>query len=85
MIPSYEKQGLDYPFAYVRWTENRNMEEFLRLLATGEVKVAPLVTHRFALDEAPEAYNTILDPANKQSRRAASLRRKGAGGSSSHA
>jgi predicted dehydrogenase len=38
------------------------MEEFLRLLETGEVRVAPLVTHRFALDEAPEAYNTILDP-----------------------
>jgi predicted dehydrogenase/threonine dehydrogenase-like Zn-dependent dehydrogenase len=59
---SYEKQGLDYPFAYIRWTENRNMEEFLRLLSTGDVRVAPLVTHRFALAEAPEAYNTILDP-----------------------
>jgi predicted dehydrogenase/threonine dehydrogenase-like Zn-dependent dehydrogenase len=60
--PLYEKKGVDYPFAYIRWTENRNMEEFLRLLSTGEVKVAPLVTHRFALEEAPEAYSTILDP-----------------------
>jgi predicted dehydrogenase/threonine dehydrogenase-like Zn-dependent dehydrogenase len=59
---SYEKKGVDYPFPYVRWTENRNMEEFLRLLSTGEVRVAPLVTHRFALDEAPDAYQTILNP-----------------------
>jgi predicted dehydrogenase/threonine dehydrogenase-like Zn-dependent dehydrogenase len=59
--PSYEKQGRDYPFAYIRWTENRNMEEFLRLLSTGDVRVAPLVTHQFVLDEAAEAYATILD------------------------
>ncbi len=62
--PSYEKQGRDYPFAYVRWTENRNMQEFLRLISTGGVSVAPLVTHQFALDEASRAYETILDPAS---------------------
>ncbi len=38
---SYEKQGRDYPLPYVRWTENRNMEEFLRLVATGRIDVAP--------------------------------------------
>jgi predicted dehydrogenase len=60
--PSYEKQGQDYPFAYVRWTENRNMQEFLRLISTGEIRVGPLVTHRFELDDAPKAYGAILDP-----------------------
>ncbi len=62
--PVYEKQGQDYPFPYVRWTENRNMEEFVRLLESGQVDVAPLITHRFSLDEGPKAYETILDPAS---------------------
>jgi predicted dehydrogenase/threonine dehydrogenase-like Zn-dependent dehydrogenase len=61
--PEYEKRGRDYPVSYVRWTENRNMEEFLRLIAEGRVRLAPLVTHRFALEEAARAYQTILDPA----------------------
>jgi predicted dehydrogenase len=61
--PAYEKQGRDYPVSYVRWTENRNMEEFLRLVSAGSVRPGPLVTHRFPLEEAPRAYQTILDPA----------------------
>ncbi len=60
----YEKRGRDYPVSYVRWTENRNMEEVLRLVASGRLKVEPLVTHRFALEEAPRAYQTILDPSS---------------------
>jgi predicted dehydrogenase len=60
---AYEKRGQDYPLPYVRWTENRNMEEFLRLLAAGRVDVRPLVTHEFALEEAPRAYDTVMDPA----------------------
>ena len=52
----YEERGNDYPVGYVRWTENRNMQEFLRLLSTGKVRVDILVTHRFPIDEARKAY-----------------------------
>ncbi len=62
--PLYEKKGQDYPISYVRWTENRNMEEFLRLLSTGRVQVQTLVTHQFVLEQATEAYKTILNPAS---------------------
>jgi predicted dehydrogenase/threonine dehydrogenase-like Zn-dependent dehydrogenase len=57
---SYEKQGRDYPFGYVRWTENRNMQEFLRLLGQRQVDVKPLITHRFPLERGADAYNEIL-------------------------
>jgi predicted dehydrogenase len=62
--PAYEKQGQDYPFAYVRWTENRNMQEFLRLMSLERVRVKPLITHQFPLDDAPKAYETIMDPSS---------------------
>ena len=62
--PAYEKQGQDYPFAYVRWTENRNMQEFLRLVSSGSISLAPLITHQYPLEEAAQAYQTILDPAS---------------------
>jgi len=58
---SYEKQGRDYPLPYVRWTENRNMEEFLRLAGPGGIQLQPLITHEYALDDAAKAYDTILD------------------------
>ncbi len=61
--PSYEEKGQDYPIAYVRWTENRNLEEFLRLQAQGRVRVDPLISNRFPLEDAASAYETILDPA----------------------
>jgi predicted dehydrogenase len=61
--PAYERQGQDYPLPYVRWTENRNMEEFLRLVSQGRIQIDPLITHRFPLAEAPRAYETILDPS----------------------
>ena len=59
--PSYELQGKDYPLPYVRWTENRNMEEFLRLVSHGRIQIDPLITHRFPLEDATKAYETIMD------------------------
>ena len=61
--PVYEKKGQDYPVSYVRWTENRNMAEFLRLVSTGAVNLKPLITHEYHITEAATAYQTILDPA----------------------
>jgi predicted dehydrogenase/threonine dehydrogenase-like Zn-dependent dehydrogenase len=60
---TYEEGGLDYPIAYVRWTENRNMEEFLRLLSTGEVRVDRLVELELPADRASEAYAAVAGDA----------------------
>jgi len=56
---SYEAWGVDYPAGQVRWTEGRNLEAVLDLLAAGKLKVADLVTHRFDFDDAPTAYELI--------------------------
>jgi predicted dehydrogenase/threonine dehydrogenase-like Zn-dependent dehydrogenase len=55
----YEVHGHDYPQAYVRWTENRNMEAVLELIATRKLAVGSLVTHRFPIGEALKAYSVI--------------------------
>jgi predicted dehydrogenase/threonine dehydrogenase-like Zn-dependent dehydrogenase len=55
----YEEQGLDYPYAYVRWTENRNMAEYLRLLAERQVDFAALAEAEYSLDEADQAYAAL--------------------------
>ena len=52
----YEERGRDLPPGYVRWTEQRNMQAFLELVAAGRVKPGELTTHRFPIDDAPEAY-----------------------------
>jgi len=57
----YEEKGLDYPLEHVRWTEQRNMSEFLRLLKDDRVAVDDLVTHTFAFSEAPAAYDILLE------------------------
>ena len=57
--PSYEEQGHDYPAAYVRWTEGRNFETIVELLESGKLKVESLITHRFPIEQAPEAYEVI--------------------------
>lgn len=56
---TYEEGGQDYPFGYVRWTEGRNMQSFVDLLASGKVDVHPLISHRFDIDAAPAAYELI--------------------------
>jgi predicted dehydrogenase/threonine dehydrogenase-like Zn-dependent dehydrogenase len=56
---SYEEQGVDYPIGYVRWTERRNMEEFLRLVAAKAVTLDKLITHRFDINDAARAYDII--------------------------
>lgn len=55
----YEEQGHDYPAAYVRWTEQRNMQAVLDLMANGSLDVTPLISHRFAIDNATQAYDLI--------------------------
>jgi predicted dehydrogenase len=55
--PEYEEKGHDYPFAHVRWTEQRNFEAFLGLVSEGKVTPKELITHRFPFDEALKAYD----------------------------
>ena len=57
--PAYEEHGVDYPPGYVRWTEGRNIAAFVDLLASRRVDVRPLISHRFPIDQAPEAYELI--------------------------
>jgi predicted dehydrogenase/threonine dehydrogenase-like Zn-dependent dehydrogenase len=57
--PLYEEQGHDYPYAYVRWTEQRNMAAFVDLAARGQVRVDALISHRFPLTEAARAYDLV--------------------------
>jgi predicted dehydrogenase/threonine dehydrogenase-like Zn-dependent dehydrogenase len=58
--PAYEEGGQDYPYGYVRWTEQRNIQAFLDLVASGAVTPSKLVTHRFDIDDALNAYELIL-------------------------
>lgn len=58
--PDYEEGGLDYPAAYVRWTENRNMQAFQELIHAKRINLDYLVTHRFDLTRAADAYEMIL-------------------------
>lgn len=56
---AYEEQGLDYPIGFVRWTEQRNFEAILDLMAMGKLDISPLITHRYAFEEAENAYQTL--------------------------
>ncbi len=62
---NYEEKGHDYPFAYVRFTEQRNMQCFLELLRDKQIDLAPLITHRFPIEEAIRAYE-LLGGSNKE-------------------
>lgn len=57
--PNYEGKGQDYPLGFVRWTEQRNFVAVLDMLATGQLDVKPLITHRFAFEDAPKAYEKL--------------------------
>ncbi len=58
----YEEQGLDYPYGFVRWTENRNMQAYLQLIASGRLKFAPMVEKTVPIEEAGAVYQQIVDP-----------------------
>jgi predicted dehydrogenase/threonine dehydrogenase-like Zn-dependent dehydrogenase len=62
---AYEQKGRDYPIGYVRWTETRNMEAFLQMLAEKKIRVGPLITHRFAIDRAESAYELITGKSSQ--------------------
>ncbi len=62
----YEQKGIDYPIGYVRWTENRNMEAFLKLLADRKLDLQPLITQRFPISRASEAYDLITCKASEE-------------------
>lgn len=56
---SYEMKGIDYPIGYVRWTEQRNFEAVLQMLAEKRLEVGPLISHRFAFEDAEQAYELL--------------------------
>lgn len=58
--PNYEEGGMDYPYSYVRWTEQRNMQAFLDLVSKGALNLKPLVSHEFSIDQAEKAYDIVL-------------------------
>lgn len=58
--PAYEEKGQDYPIGFVRWTEQRNFEAVLDMMAAGNLDVEPLITHRFLFDKAPQAYELLV-------------------------
>lgn len=62
----YEEQGLDYPVGYVRWTENRNMSEYLRLLADRLVQLQPLISEIYPVERAPSAYEALQTQPQKR-------------------
>lgn len=63
---SYEEDGVDYPIGYVRFTEGRNVEEFLRLLATKRLNIADLITHTLPFSHAADAYEMITKNPNHE-------------------
>ena len=58
--PAYEEGGQDYPVGFVRWTEQRNFEAVLDLMASTQLDVEPLISHRFPLEQAAQAYDLLI-------------------------
>jgi predicted dehydrogenase len=63
--PGYEEHGNDYPIGYVRWTEGRNFEAVVDLMAKGQLNVKPLITHRFSIEQSAQAYDVITGKKEK--------------------
>lgn len=63
LVAQYEEAGIDYPLDLVRWTENRNLNEYLRLLSSGLIDVSPFVTHRTSIAEAAALYEKLVQGA----------------------
>jgi predicted dehydrogenase len=63
--PDYEEHGHDYPFSYVRWTEQRNIESFLDLVGQKRIDVDKLISHRFPIEDAQRAYQLISGAPNE--------------------
>ncbi len=63
----YEERGIDYPLPYVRWTEGRNLGAFLGLIADGSIDTGLLTTHRFALEDAEQAYRLVTGENRERS------------------
>ncbi|WP_245692466.1 bi-domain-containing oxidoreductase [Sporomusa acidovorans] len=61
----YEEEGLDYPAAYVRWTENRNLEEYIRLLSENKIQVRSMIQAVYPVEQATEAYNRLSNGEDK--------------------
>jgi predicted dehydrogenase/threonine dehydrogenase-like Zn-dependent dehydrogenase len=61
----YEQKGIDYPYAYVRWTENRNMEEYLKLIADQKINIKPLIEQEYKIEDAPLAYEELMTSETK--------------------
>ena len=61
----YEQQGKDYPYAYVRWTENRNMQEYLRLVDIGKIKLDKLINRIFPIKDVSEAFESFKEANDK--------------------
>ncbi len=61
--PAYEVEGHDYPYAYVRWTQNRNMQSYLELIAAGRIDIQPLVDRVISVEDAPSAYKELAEGA----------------------
>jgi len=57
--PEYEQKGSDYPYAYVRWTQNRNMQTFVRMIETGALRIHPLISQEVTLDTVDQGYECI--------------------------
>ncbi len=57
----YEEKGHDYPFGLIRWTEQRNFEAILDVMAAGKLDVKPLITHRFDIERAAQAYDLLAN------------------------